>query len=127
GNTSLASMLSGGDYDGDKVWVCWDQRLVMPFNNTPPPPDGDLLNKYFDVDKTPVRALVNSAASSGQSFMSAIMYNNLDRMFNNQSVLGKVNNLHGAYTYVKQDITTNTAIVLAQLCGFLVDALKQGL
>lgn len=28
GRVSLASLLSGGDYDGDIVWMCWDDRLL---------------------------------------------------------------------------------------------------
>jgi hypothetical protein len=28
GDESLASKLSGGDYDGDKSWVCWDPDIV---------------------------------------------------------------------------------------------------
>eukprot|EP00123_Amoebidium_parasiticum_P004185 comp15470_c0_seq1/m.12447 comp15470_c0_seq1/g.12447 ORF comp15470_c0_seq1/g.12447 comp15470_c0_seq1/m.12447 type:complete len:563 (-) comp15470_c0_seq1:373-2061(-) len=35
---SAASRLSGGDYDGDTVWVCWDPRLVEPFDGPREPP-----------------------------------------------------------------------------------------
>lgn len=33
GDESLASKLSGGDYDGDKAWVCWDPDIVDNFEN----------------------------------------------------------------------------------------------
>jgi superfamily II DNA helicase RecQ len=33
---SAADELSGGDYDGDAVWVCWDKRLVDPVQQLPP-------------------------------------------------------------------------------------------
>ncbi|GMF78351.1 unnamed protein product [Aspergillus oryzae] len=34
GTTPLAHMLSGGDYDGDTTWVCWDQNIVQKFRNS---------------------------------------------------------------------------------------------
>ncbi|KAE8359838.1 RNA dependent RNA polymerase-domain-containing protein [Aspergillus caelatus] len=34
GTTPLAHMLSGGDYDGDMPWVCWDQNIVQKFRNS---------------------------------------------------------------------------------------------
>ena len=30
GAEPLAQQLSGGDYDGDVAWICWDKRLVDP-------------------------------------------------------------------------------------------------
>ena len=38
GSQALADMLSGGDYDGDKVWACWDPGLANSFQNFTPPP-----------------------------------------------------------------------------------------
>ena len=35
GQIPLATKLQGGDYDGDKFWVCADERLVDPFRNSP--------------------------------------------------------------------------------------------
>lgn len=34
----LADMLSGGDYDGDKAWVCWEPEIVGNFESQPLPP-----------------------------------------------------------------------------------------
>jgi len=34
GNIALAHMLSGGDYDGDTPWICWDQHIVQSFQNS---------------------------------------------------------------------------------------------
>lgn len=42
GNEPLAALLSGGDYDGDKAWVCWDPEIVNNFENHPLPPQPDL-------------------------------------------------------------------------------------
>jgi hypothetical protein len=37
GNQSVAEMMSGGDYDGDKAWVCFDPELVNQVSSSPPP------------------------------------------------------------------------------------------
>ncbi|ENH69849.1 Putative RNA-dependent RNA polymerase 2 [Fusarium oxysporum f. sp. cubense race 1] len=37
GKSPLADMLSGGDYDGDLAWICWDPDVVNNFNNAPKP------------------------------------------------------------------------------------------
>lgn len=42
GEGPLAALLSGGDYDGDKAWVCWDPEIVDNFENHPLPPQPDL-------------------------------------------------------------------------------------
>ncbi|PFH63200.1 hypothetical protein XA68_16639 [Ophiocordyceps unilateralis] len=35
GTTPLAALLSGGDYDGDRCWVCWDRNIVDNFDAAP--------------------------------------------------------------------------------------------
>jgi hypothetical protein len=35
GQIPLAGKLQGGDYDGDRFWICADERLVKPFLNAP--------------------------------------------------------------------------------------------
>ncbi|KAF1364385.1 hypothetical protein EJ07DRAFT_99234 [Lizonia empirigonia] len=37
GQYPLAGKLQGGDYDGDTFWLCWEDRLVIPFTNAPAP------------------------------------------------------------------------------------------
>ncbi|KAJ5737645.1 uncharacterized protein N7483_002770 [Penicillium malachiteum] len=34
GDMPLAHMLSGGDYDGDTPWICWDPMIVDSFRNS---------------------------------------------------------------------------------------------
>ncbi|KAF9880390.1 RNA-dependent RNA polymerase [Colletotrichum karsti] len=50
GNVPLADKLSGGDYDGDKAWVCWEPSIVSNFKNHDVPPSPDL-SKYLRKDK----------------------------------------------------------------------------
>jgi hypothetical protein len=35
GQIPLAAKLQGGDYDGDRFWICAEERLVKPFLNAP--------------------------------------------------------------------------------------------
>lgn len=44
---SPASLLAGGDYDGDTATVIWDEDLVKPFRNAPEP---DLDEKKFQAE-----------------------------------------------------------------------------
>ncbi|RCI14848.1 hypothetical protein L249_6515 [Ophiocordyceps polyrhachis-furcata BCC 54312] len=37
GTKPLAALLSGGDYDGDICWVCWDRKIVDNFRGAPVP------------------------------------------------------------------------------------------
>ncbi|KZV76675.1 hypothetical protein PENSPDRAFT_569324 [Peniophora sp. CONT] len=52
GKQSLASLLAGGDYDGDRAVVIWDPEMVEPFRNasrtyaTPPKKLDECFDKY---------------------------------------------------------------------------------
>lgn len=48
--SSLASKLSGGDYDGDGAWVYWDTAIVDNFFNVAVPECPDLVKEGY-VDK----------------------------------------------------------------------------
>lgn len=51
GDMPLAGKLSGGDYDGDKAWICWDPDIVNNFHNHPLPPKPDF-SPYLAKDST---------------------------------------------------------------------------
>lgn len=57
GDIPLADKLSGGDYDGDKAWVCWEPAIVSNFVNANVPPSPDL-SRYPKKDKTLYQYLV---------------------------------------------------------------------
>lgn len=57
GDVSLAEKLSGGDYDGDKAWVCWDPEIVKNFQNYSVPPKTDLAN-YLERNKSKLEELL---------------------------------------------------------------------
>ncbi|BGP17070.1 hypothetical protein JCM10213v2_005079 [Rhodosporidiobolus nylandii] len=71
GERAACSILSGGDYDGDKLVVCTNPALVTPFQPSrasphfadPPFADSD----WFDVDQRRVKDVIAPAVASGDS------------------------------------------------------------
>ena len=121
GRTSLASKLSGGDYDGDKAWICWDQNLVAPFENANVPDQRP--PEFFGIskDESKVSDFVQSGDYITKFLVHAFEFN-LQR-----SLLGKCTLHHEALCYARGDINSPEAIQLAQLAGHLVDGPKNGL
>lgn len=120
GSTSLASKLSGGDYDGDKAWVCWEPKIVEPYENSPLPeePPIETYGITKDVAKT------SDFIERGR-LTSAFIRHGFD--FNLQfSMLGTCTHYHEAYCYSKDSINTAEAQEMAQLLGLLVDSAKGG-
>ncbi|EMC92320.1 hypothetical protein BAUCODRAFT_569676 [Baudoinia panamericana UAMH 10762] len=134
GPRSLASKLSGGDYDGDIAWVCWDPRLVLPFKNAPAPWKlTDIKNFGIVKDNTKLGEVLAIISSNGEVDASLTLDENAVRRWlhrgiasrMNSSLLGTVTNLHAKLTY-GGDISSEGATLLADLHDHLVDADKQG-
>lgn len=53
GERSLADKLSGGDYDGDKAWICWEPDIVGPFKNADVPPSPP--PAYYGIEETKLK------------------------------------------------------------------------
>ena len=51
GQRSTADMLSEGDYDGDHVTVCWDQKIVSNFVPVEPLPQSQAPERIIMVWK----------------------------------------------------------------------------
>lgn len=129
GMRSLASMLSGGDYDGDKCWVCWDQRIVRPFRGVVPSSlDFKEKAEWFTTVTTTVNELpgVRDNASShrdiGREFLRAGAMHTLS---SDPSVMGKYYKFHERYSRAF-GLDDEVSILLANICAVLVDAPKQG-
>ncbi|KAI9822511.1 MAG: hypothetical protein M1827_000230 [Pycnora praestabilis] len=117
GNVPLASVLSGGDYDGDRAWVCWDPRLVDTFQGTGPPAVCPGI-KIFGIEKdsTKLRHIPSYTEFLRRSFD-----------FNMQpNLLGLCTVFHETICYHKNSIVFPGATTLATLLGLLVDKAKQG-
>ncbi|EEP78935.1 predicted protein [Uncinocarpus reesii 1704] len=118
GKVPLAGMLSGGDYDGDQVWVCWDPELVNTFINTPFEPEkvpephefglvscSEKLKEPFDFNEFLTKVFVFNAAPS---------------------LLGHCTNEHEKLCYYENGIASPGAIQLSHLLGHLADVRKTG-
>lgn len=125
GDTALASFLSGGDYDGDRVVVIWDQSFVSNFQNAELPNDKPSLEACHVVNvsqKLSTMAHGLDPATVVDEILSSCFQFNLE-----PSLLGICNTEHEKLVYNTGTISSKDAIFLATLAGHLVDRSKQGL
>ena len=121
GTCSLAEKLSGGDFDGDRAWICWEPSIVDPFQNASVPEPVDL--KEFDIEKDKLR--VQDIYSSGD-FMSKLLLHAFDFNFR-VNMLGTCTAYHEAMCYHGTSIGDESATAIAFLLGQLVDRAKNGI
>jgi hypothetical protein len=127
GPRSLASKLSGGDYDGDKFWICWDEKLVQPFRNAPAPWEAEPedMDKYlegFGIVKDSERlADVLSEPNGVRKWLRKSMEARMGTDW-----VGIVSNLHVSHTHHSGSISDETAQWLVTWHDLLLDADKQG-
>lgn len=125
GDTPLADKLSGGDYDGDLAWVCWEPRIVNNFLNAPPQEQPDL-SKYMVKDKVSFRDILNKHDKSLTRAVRAMMSTAFE--FNlSKSMLGGCTNYKERLCYARNSVRDEPARVLSTLLSNLVDQSKQGL
>ncbi|KAI9005489.1 RNA dependent RNA polymerase-domain-containing protein [Phycomyces nitens] len=124
GEKSLASMLGGGDYDGDIVFCCWDQRIVEPFNSSPVPPVPTKMKEAFIKNNTPVISLLSHTRDPLKH--GAIFQKHFISILSPDSILGAYENWRTVLAELKS-LKDPNAIYLAYMCAKLVDASKQGL
>lgn len=84
GLKSEAQKMSGGDYDGDKAWVCWNQNIVdevmdLDAENT--------TTEHFQIKKSPEEQKPNSEASVEDRLNYALNFRK------HQHQLGSLSNL----------------------------------
>jgi len=130
GQIPLASLLSGGDYDGDTVVIIWDPSIVKDFKNSgmprlPSAEECGLINRsrrlseFFQKAK-PMRDEV-------QRFTRSCLDFNLSETFK-----GRCSDEHEQVSYALSiqraplGLSDPVLIKLAAAAGYLVDASKQG-
>lgn len=130
GETPLASLLSGGDYDGDTVNVIWDPEIVKHFQsiNVPQLPtesDCHLTNKSRPLSQ--IFQGHRASAEEVSSFLQGcIQFNSCSNL------MGSCSSEHEKLVYflslerVQSKLSHFGALKLAALAGYLVDANKQG-
>ena len=120
GSVSLASKLSGGDYDGDQAWVCWDPDIVQPFRNADVPPIPKLESYGIEKDSTTVADVLAHPNYTNMFLRHAFNFNLQANM------LGICTLYHESYCYHEKAINSPQAVSIAILLGNLVDSAKGG-
>ncbi|OBT84064.1 hypothetical protein VE02_07037 [Pseudogymnoascus sp. 03VT05] len=119
----LAGELSGGDYDGDIAWVCWQEEIVSEFENAKMPVCPDMVKEgYITKDSTTYTEL---ASKNPKDTIDVFLANSFD--FNlKQNMLGICTNFKERFCYTKRSVACDEAIFLSTLLSSLVDQAKQG-
>jgi len=127
GSRSTASLLSGGDYDGDTVTVIWDPAIVDPFEGKEVPQD---LPSESQCGMVPLsRPLSNvftaerpRAEAMADFLRACITFNS------HPNLMGRCSVEHEKLVYKQSppDLSSRGAVRLAALAGYLVDCNKQG-
>ncbi|KAI8918219.1 RNA dependent RNA polymerase-domain-containing protein [Powellomyces hirtus] len=144
GDCSLASLLGGGDYDGDDCLVIWDQELVEPFHNVQVElPD---VAGCFEEDKRSVRQVLSAFLEMETAGHGGPLVNGLateapqpvlrpdaiaEALFQRFCLPGtgeEVGYFSNRHMYVADGIGVNDpySVYLAVLCAELLDARKAG-
>ncbi|CAB4401014.1 unnamed protein product [Rhizophagus irregularis] len=122
---SLATYLSGGDYDGDKIFCCWDPRIVKNYKNSPLLALDPRIKSSFDVNNQTIDDLLSSVKSS--QIESKIQEIILDICFKDmETPRGLYDRWHKLQSS-EFGIFDKQSIYLAQMSAQLIDATKRGL
>ncbi|KAI0841638.1 RNA dependent RNA polymerase-domain-containing protein [Hypoxylon sp. FL0890] len=123
GNIPLAEKLSGGDYDGDMAWVCWEPTIVNNFRNAEMPTVPDLFKSGIVRKETLLYMdLARTTRDVTSKFLAKAFHFNLQ-----QNLLGMCTNYKERYCYAQNSVQDDSAILLSTLISHLVDRAKQGI
>ncbi|RGP62108.1 hypothetical protein FLONG3_10335 [Fusarium longipes] len=126
GKSPLADMLSGGDYDGDKAWICWDPNIVRNFSNAPKPIEPDLIGqgylRKFDPSFQSILNTTPDMESACTDFLRTAITFNVQ-----PSYLGIATKFKERLCYLEGRVDSERAVALSTLVALLVDQSKQGL
>ncbi|KAH8602635.1 RNA dependent RNA polymerase-domain-containing protein [Bisporella sp. PMI_857] len=118
----LADKLSGGDYDGDQAWICWEPTLVGNFKNSKVPDQPNLVEEGLIIkDSTTFESLVRNEKDPTQKFLNYSLEFALE-----QRMVGICTTYKEKWTYTHKTIKSRDAVRLSKLLSDLVDQAKQG-
>lgn len=122
GEHPLAEKLSGGDYDGDRAWICWEPSIVEPFENSPHIFEAPPLSTYgIEIDQTKVSDLIHS-----EDYTSQFLHHAFDFTLQ-PNLLGICTSYFESFCYSQNSISHPSAVKIAYLLGHLVDRAKAGI
>lgn len=125
GEIPLAEKLSGGDYDGDIAFVCWDDRVVSNFDNANYEGQPDMRN-FYRQDRIKLRQLL----STHNEEYGAAIEELIEKCFAfnlTKDMLGQATNYKERLCYSRGNVHDEVARKLSALLSTLVDAPKQGI
>lgn len=126
GKDPLADKLSGGDYDGDIAWVCWDRKIVENFRNAAVPQCPDLFKEGYlsklDLTFQGLRTQETNLDDMCAKFVHTAFGFNMA-----QSLLGSCTKYKEKLCYNQNAVNSDGAVILSKLVGHLVDQSKQGI
>ena len=121
----LADKLSGGDYDGDQAWICWESSVVDGFRNAKVLKYPDVPNLvdegFIKKDATTYKDLVHGKDDETATFIKYGMEFSLD-----QNMVGICTNYKERWCYTNGTIDGQEAVSLSKLLSDLVDQAKSG-
>ncbi|KAK2608642.1 hypothetical protein QQS21_002871 [Conoideocrella luteorostrata] len=126
GKRPLADKLSGGDYDGDRVLVNWDQSFVQNFGNAHMPEKQPDLVELELVKKLDLpMSKLKRKYKTDEDICAEFMYEGTS--FNmGQSMLGICTKYKDNYCRLIGSVTSPKITRISMLLGLLVDQEKQG-
>lgn len=123
GDFPLAEELSGGDYDGDIAWVCWQEEIVSEFENAKMPICSNIVDEGYITKNCTTYAELSSM--NPKDPIGAFLANSFD--FNlKQNMLGICTNFKEKLCYTMKSVACEEAVFLSTLLSSLVDQAKQG-
>ncbi|RYP93189.1 hypothetical protein DL770_000664 [Monosporascus sp. CRB-9-2] len=123
GDIPLADMLSGGDYDGDIAWVCWEPDIVDNFENELPPPKPDF-SPYLERDEDTLEVL--SKRYGEDEYIDAMIEKAF--AFNlKPKMLGICTSYKEKLAYHRNSIGEKSVVALSWFLGELADQAKSGI
>ncbi|KAM4057214.1 RNA dependent RNA polymerase domain-containing protein [Hirsutella rhossiliensis] len=126
GKKSLATMLSGGDFDGDRCWLTWDRNIVDNFRNAPVPECPDLFERGYLKKLDLTVEDIGAGQRSDDEISVKFVYIGL--LFNMRpSLLGQCTKYKEKLCYKRNTVGDGAAIILSHLVSHLVDQSKQGI
>ncbi|KAF4331597.1 qde-1 RNA-dependent RNA polymerase [Fusarium beomiforme] len=122
GQEPLAGKLSGGDYDGDTAWICWDPDLVNNFRNAKVPQKPSF-NGYFEANNDTVESLISK---HGKCHYLDRLLEEAFKFHLAPKLIGKCTDYKETLSYHKNSIEDPSVINMSWLLSALVDQPKSG-
>lgn len=125
GRKPLASMLSGGDYDGDEALLIFDEKLTANFRNAPVDQGPDLFDRGYLRRLNLTVEELGPGRVQDHELCARFLY--LAFLFHMRpSLLGQVTKYKERMCYKRNSVSDDAVITLSTLAGHLVDQGKQG-